>query len=106
MKFYNYNPLKLLRGFFLFIIFYYICLMEGQDNKTTGGNTNFSQRTCLNCEKKDGAIDTCEICKPKGMLGWICPVCGRGNSPFNSFCPCKAFSSYPTFGGTSNLKQD
>lgn len=21
--------------------------------------------------------------------GWICPVCGRGNSPFTNTCPCK-----------------
>ena len=21
--------------------------------------------------------------------GWICPVCGRGNGPFSSTCPCK-----------------
>jgi rubredoxin len=21
-------------------------------------------------------------------LGWICPVCGRGNSPFTPTCPC------------------
>lgn len=21
--------------------------------------------------------------------GWICPVCGRGLSPFTAVCPCK-----------------
>ena len=26
--------------------------------------------------------------KTKGMVGWICPVCGRGLSPFTSVCPC------------------
>jgi len=23
--------------------------------------------------------------------GWICPVCGRGNSPFTPTCPCKTW---------------
>lgn len=28
------------------------------------------------------------------MVGWTCPVCGRGLSPFTQFCPCKG---YPKF---------
>lgn len=23
------------------------------------------------------------------IFGWICPVCGRGLSPWTSACPCK-----------------
>lgn len=35
------------------------------------------------------------ISSPKvgGSYGWICPVCGRGNAPWNSCCPCKVGSS-------------
>ena len=25
---------------------------------------------------------------PRGEVGWICPVCGRGLSPSRSYCPC------------------
>ena len=25
------------------------------------------------------------------MRGWICPVCGRGVSPYTNVCPCKPF---------------
>lgn len=32
-----------------------------------------------------------------GMVGWTCPVCGRGLSPFTQFCPCKG---YPQFDVT------
>jgi len=23
------------------------------------------------------------------MMGWVCPVCGRGLSPYTAVCPCK-----------------
>jgi len=32
-----------------------------------------------------------ETTNPPKMTGWICPVCGRGLSPYTSFCPCKGF---------------
>ena len=28
------------------------------------------------------------------MTGWVCPVCGRGLSPFTTFCPCKGYIKY------------
>lgn len=32
------------------------------------------------------------------QYGWICPVCGRGNSPFTSTCPCKPINWNLTCG--------
>ena len=29
-----------------------------------------------------------KACIPK-IYGWICPVCGRGLSPFTNVCPCR-----------------
>ena len=69
--------------------------------------------TCKQCScgKKNQQMDECETCKPKGMLGWICPVCGRGNSPFSSSCPCVIFQQFPNWpvtcgpNQTSNIQQ-
>jgi hypothetical protein len=63
------------------------------------------KREC-SCGKKNQEVDSCEGCNPKppaGMLGWICPVCGRGMSPFSSSCPCKTFNqSFPQYPVTIN----
>ena len=32
------------------------------------------------------------------QYGWICPVCGRGNSPFTTTCPCKPLDYRITCG--------
>lgn len=32
------------------------------------------------------------------QYGWICPVCGRGNSPFTDTCPCKPINWNLTCG--------
>ena len=30
--------------------------------------------------------------------GWICPVCGRGNAPWNSSCSCRVgYWTYPVY---------
>ena len=35
--------------------------------------------------------DSHTISSPKtgGLIGWICPICWRGVSPFTTVCPCK-----------------
>jgi len=39
----------------------------------------------------DDISGICSSCKEKNKFsfGWICPICGRGNSPFTSTCSCK-----------------
>jgi len=29
-----------------------------------------------------------ELSSPNNLVGWECPVCGRGNAPTTSTCPC------------------
>ena len=29
-----------------------------------------------------------------GPVGWICPVCGRGQSPYSTYCPCRGWQTH------------
>ena len=66
-------------------------------------NTTVIPSTCPNCGKPyyriwpypysydPGVCECGQKDEPIGhysLMGWICPVCGRGNSPFSSACPC------------------
>lgn len=44
---------------------------------------NKNKREIINTPKMSETINT------PIMTGWICPVCGRGLSPYTSVCPCK-----------------
>ena len=65
-------------------------------------NGNISQRTCT-CGKTNDLVESCDCQQPKkefnGLPGWICPVCGRGNAPYTSTCPCVPL---PPFSITCN----
>ena len=38
-----------------------------------------------------------ELTNPK-LYGWICPICGRGNSPFTTTCMCRPLNTQVTCG--------
>lgn len=38
--------------------------------------------------------------------GWICPVCGRGLSPWTSFCPCQGSEMKITYGTSTGGDYD
>jgi len=35
---------------------------------------------------------------PSGVVGWTCPVCGRGVAPWQDFCNCEHFTSVTKIG--------
>jgi len=51
---------------------------------TTGDMDNICT-ACKNKENNEGVLS---------YYGWICPVCGRGNSPYATTCPCMGFPEY------------
>ena len=68
-------------------------------------------KTCaynLDCDRvfcpKEIQIPESEPAPAGGLMGWICPVCGRGLSPYTSSCPC-AINRKITYGtGTVNCQ--
>jgi len=69
------------------------CIRCGKEMvNTSGGNY-----TCTNCNFVVNDLlyrpSNCDMPLPQGFgkqEGWICPVCGRGLSPWTSFCPCQS----------------
>lgn len=62
---------------------------DGFNKKTS---TSDSLKKECSCGKINEQVDGCLLCKPQnlsGLMGWLCPACGRGNSPFSTTCPCK-----------------
>jgi hypothetical protein len=41
---------------------------------------------------------------PRGEVGWICPVCGRGLAPSTSYCPCNLTRNIVYLNGGVTIK--
>ncbi len=39
-------------------------------------------------------------------VGWICPLCGRANSPFTATCPCHSFDPKSIINATGTANTD
>lgn len=86
------------------------CLKCGREMvSTTGGNEN-----CPRCGFAVNDLmlrpSNCDLPIPDGFgaqKGWICPVCGRGLSPWTSVCPCRSAGLEITYGsGVTCLNSD
>lgn len=55
-----------------------------------GCNINYSNiPACPDCGKEIlGDNHICFTTKSAPFIGWVCPVCGKGNSPYCLTCPC------------------
>lgn len=84
------------------------CMVCGKEMKNTlGGNYH-----CENCGHAVNDLmnrfSSCDIPLPQGFgkqEGWICPVCGRGVSPWVDYCPCQSDWKI-TYGTGTSLNGD
>ena len=56
-----------------------------------GYQTEKYVESLMSTEKTNPSTETTN---PPKMVGWICPVCGRGLSPFTTMCPCKGWKGW------------
>lgn len=42
---------------------------------------------------------------PRGEVGWICPICGRGLAPSTSYCPCSLTRNITYLNGGVTIKE-
>ena len=42
--------------------------------------------------------------QPRGEVGWICPVCGRGLAPSTSYCPCNLTRNITYLNGGTTIQ--
>ena len=61
-------------------------MMDMYDTHYTTSRSNTTSTTSSNKSNKNKKED-------KMIYGWICPVCGKGVSPYTSYCNCK-FNEY------------
>ena len=54
-------------------------------NEQNIGTTQTSKTRTQTSETESVTIN------PPKMIGWICPICGRGLSPYTTACPCKGW---------------
>ena len=86
------------------------CARCGREMKNQLGGNYY----CPSCGYAENDLvyrpSNCDLPMPDGFgkqKGWICPVCGRGLSPWTSVCPCRSAGFKITYGsGVTCLNSD
>lgn len=88
----------------------YVNCNEVNFNDLTSEGHQKYQRPQLNLDNKQNIVETpntpIDENKGCGLMGWICPKCGRCYSPFTSMCPhCnnEYWTNTITCSGTGNI---